>query len=78
MLHVLQALERAAVVTNKDKILNTFGLHLILFLFNALQLCGTISIALSMQEGHKINVWYVTPIPSIIIIIIISSSSSYL
>lgn len=57
MLHVLlQALERAAVVKKQGQDLNAFGLHLILVLFNALQLCGTISIALSKQEGHKIKV----------------------
>jgi len=40
----------------QGKYLNAFGLRLILVLFNALQLCDTISIALAMQEGLKINV----------------------
>jgi hypothetical protein len=40
----------------QGKDLNTFGQRLILVSFNALQLCDTISIALAMQEGHKINV----------------------
>jgi hypothetical protein len=36
--------------------LNAVGLHLNIVLFNALQLCGTISIAHSIQEGNKTNV----------------------